>query len=195
MLELFSRYWWTLALRGVLAVAFGAMALIWPTITVGVLVLLFGAYALVDGLFALGTALFGGRLAAGRRGWLVLEGVVGIAAGVVTFAWPAITALALLYLIAAWAIVTGVAEIAAAVLLRRELQGEWLLALGGLVSVLFGLYVAIWPGRGAVAVAWVIGLYAIVFGVALVALGLRLRQYHRSLDATAPEQGRPAPAA
>jgi uncharacterized membrane protein HdeD (DUF308 family) len=195
MLELFSRYWWTLALRGVLAVAFGAIALIWPTITVGVLVLLFGAYALVDGLFALGTALFGGRLAAGRRGWLLLEGVVGIAAGVVTFAWPAITALALLYLIAAWAIVTGVAEIAAAVLLRRELQGEWLLALGGVVSVLFGLYVAIWPGRGAVAVAWVIGLYAIVFGVALVALGLRLRQYHRSLGATAADQGRPAPAA
>jgi uncharacterized membrane protein HdeD (DUF308 family) len=156
-------------------------------------VLLYGAYALVDGLFALATALFGGRSAAGRRGWLLLEGILGIAAGVVALAWPGITALVLLYVIATWAIVTGVLEIAAAVWLRRELRGEWLLALSGVISVLFGAYVAIWPQRGAVAVVWAIGLYAIMFGIALVDLAFRLRHHHRGLP-TAGEQSRPAPA-
>jgi uncharacterized membrane protein HdeD (DUF308 family) len=107
MLEYLSRYWWTLAVRGALAVVFGLAALIWPEITLRVLVLLFGFYAVVDGLLALAAVLVGGRLVSGRRGWLVFEGIVGIATGVFTFLWPGITALVLLYLIAAWAIVTG----------------------------------------------------------------------------------------
>jgi uncharacterized membrane protein HdeD (DUF308 family) len=179
MLEYFTRYWWAVALRGAVAVLFGVLALIWPDVTVTVLVLLFGFYALLDGLLALGAALAGGRAASGRRGWLVFEGIVGVAVGVATFVWTDITTLALLYLIAAWAIVTGVAEVVVAVVLRRELQGEWLLALGGIASVLFGLFVALRPGAGALALAWLIGLYAIVFGVALLALGLRLRQLHQ----------------
>jgi uncharacterized membrane protein HdeD (DUF308 family) len=182
MLETLSRYWWTLALRGALAVAFGLAALIWPEITLRVLVLLFGFYAVVDGLLALAVLLVGGRLASGRRGWLLFEGVTGIAAWAVAFIWPAITALVLLYLIAAWMIVTGLLEVAGAVVLRRELRGEWLLALAGILSLAFGVFLAVRPGEGAIAVVWAIGLFAIVFGVALLVLGFRLRQLRRHIN-------------
>lgn len=192
MLEILARNWWAVALRGVLALVFGVLALLWPGITVGALVLLFGAYALVDGGFAIAAALAGGRQVAGRRGWLVLEGVAGIAAGIVTFAWPAITALALLWLIAAWAVVTGLLEVAAAVVLRRRLRNEWLLALGGVLSVAFGVFLAVRPGQGALAVAWLIALFAILSGAALTALGLRLRRLQRGL--TGAVAGGPAAA-
>jgi uncharacterized membrane protein HdeD (DUF308 family) len=183
MLEVLSRYWWTLALRGAVAVLFGVLALFWPQITLTVLVLLFGAYALVDGLVALGTVIFGGGRAAGRRPWLILEGILGVAAGVVTFVWPQITAVALLALIAAWAVLTGVVELVAAVRLRREIEGEWLLALSGALSVIFGVLIVIWPGAGALAVVWLIGIYAIIFGVTLLMLGFRLRRL-RNVQAT-----------
>jgi uncharacterized membrane protein HdeD (DUF308 family) len=179
MLEVLSRFWWTLVLRGVLAVGFGLAALIWPGITLRVLVWLFGFYAVVDGLLALAALLVGGRLASGRRGWLIVEGVVGIAAGLFTFLWPAITALVLLYLIAAWAVVTGLLELVAAVRLRRELRGEWLLALAGILSVVFGVFVAARPGEGAIAIVSVVGVFAIAFGVALLVLGARLRRLQR----------------
>jgi uncharacterized membrane protein HdeD (DUF308 family) len=112
---------------------------------------------------------------------LVIEGVLGIGAGVATFVWPAITALVLLYIIAFWAIVTGVFEIVAAIQLRRELTGEWLLALSGAASVLFGLLLVVFPGAGALAVIWIIGAYALVFGVLLLALAFRLRSWQRSV--------------
>jgi uncharacterized membrane protein HdeD (DUF308 family) len=185
MLEYLTRQWWSVALRGVLAVAFGVVAWIWPDITLHALVLLYGFYALVDGLLALAALLVGGSLVRERRGWLIVEGVAGIAAGVIAFLWPGITALVLLYLIAAWAIATGVLEIAAAIWLRRELRGEWLLALGGVVSVLFGVFLIVRPGEGAIAVVWLIGLFAIVFGVALIGLGLRLRRLGRGLPGPA----------
>jgi uncharacterized membrane protein HdeD (DUF308 family) len=178
MLDVLIRYWWVVALRGVLAVLFGLVALVWPNITIIVLVALFGAYVLVDGVIALGTAIFGGAQAARRRGWLIFEAVTGIAAGVITFIWPDITALALLMVIAAWALITGVVEILAAIRLRRELEGEWLLAVSGVASIVFGLLLAIRPSAGAVAVVWLIGAYAILFGAVLVALGLRLRKLH-----------------
>ena len=185
MLQYLTRHWWSVALRGVLAVAFGVVAWIWPDITVHALVLLYGFYALVDGLLALAALLVGGSLVRDRRVWLIVEGVAGIAAGVIAFLWPGITALVLLYLIAAWAIATGVLEIAAAIWLRRELRGEWLLALGGVVSVLFGVFLIVRPGEGAIAVVWLIGLFAIVFGVALIGLGLRLRRLGRGLPGPA----------
>jgi len=124
MLETLSRYWWAVVLRGVVAVLFGVMALVWPGITVFALVVLFGAYALVDGVITLATAIGGNRERAGSRGWLVVEGIAGVLIGILTFAWPGVTALALLWLIAAWAIVTGVLEIVSAVRLRRELRHE-----------------------------------------------------------------------
>jgi uncharacterized membrane protein HdeD (DUF308 family) len=196
MLEILSRYWWAVALRAVAAVVFGIVAVIWPDVTLGVLVLLFGAYALVDGVIALTTALFGGRLGGRRRGWLVLEGVLGIVVGLSTFAWPDITTVALLWLIAAWAIGTGVLELGTAVALRRELTNEWRLVLSGVLSVAFGLFLAVRPQQGALALVGVVGLYAIVFGIALVALARRLRHHHhhRRLATPTPDQSRPAPA-
>jgi uncharacterized membrane protein HdeD (DUF308 family) len=176
-----ARNWWILVLRGVLALLFGVIAFFLPNITLEALVLLFGAFAIVDGAFAIGSVISGG---AGRqdRWWAVLlEGILGITAGVIAFVWPAITAITLLYVIAAWSIVTGLMEIVAAVRLRREIEGEWLLALAGLASILFGIVVVIFPGAGALAVVWVIGTYAVFFGILLIALGLRLRGLHRTI--------------
>jgi uncharacterized membrane protein HdeD (DUF308 family) len=182
MLEYLSRYWWTLAVRGGLAVLFGLAALLWPGITLRVLVWLYGFYAVVDGLLALAALIVGGRLTSGRRGWLILEGVVGIAAGVFAFLWPTITALVLLYLIAAWMVLTGLLEVAAAIVLRRELRGEWLLALAGILSVVFGIFLFVRPGEGAIAVVGAIGLFAIMLGFVLVFLGVRLRRLRNRIN-------------
>jgi len=183
MLEQLARYWWLVALRGALAVVFGIVALIWPGITVTALVLLFGAYALVDGVFAVGAAIMGRREPASQRWWMAFEGVVAIAAGIVTFLWPGITALVLLYLIAAWALVTGALEIFLAIRLRKEMEREWLLALAGIASVLLGILLFLFPGSGALALVWLIAVYAIVFGAALIGLALRLRRHRGPLAA------------
>ena len=169
-----ARNWWMLAVRGVLAIAFGALAFVWPGITLAALVLLFGAYAAADGVFALAGAV---RAAENRRRWwsLLLEGVAGVGAGIVAFVWPGITALALLYLVAAWAIVTGAFELYAAVKLRRSVSNVWLLALSGVVSVVFGVLLVALPGPGILTLLWLLGAYAIVFGVLLVALAFRMR--------------------
>ncbi|HZQ98140.1 MAG TPA: HdeD family acid-resistance protein [Chloroflexota bacterium] len=173
MVERLSRYWWLFALRGLLAVLFGVALIVWPGIGLGILVLLFGAYALVDGVFAMVHA-FGSNDV--RHRWAhVIEGIVGIAAGVVTFAWPGITALVLLYVIAAWAIVTGVLELIAAFRLRAHIENELWLGLGGVLSILFGLFLFVAPGAGALAVIWIIAAYAILFGITLIALAFRLR--------------------
>jgi uncharacterized membrane protein HdeD (DUF308 family) len=174
MLTTLAEYWWTLVLRGVAAVIFGILAYVWPGITFTVLVLFFGAYALWDGVFAL-IAVF--RTQAERRWPLVLEGLVGIAAGVLTFIWPGAATLALLLIIGAWAFVTGIFEIVAAIRLREEIEGEWLLLVSGLLSVLFGIALAIWPAAGLVAVTWLIGAYSIIFGILLIVLGFRLRNW------------------
>jgi uncharacterized membrane protein HdeD (DUF308 family) len=178
MLETLTRNWWVLAVRGAFAVLFGLLALIWPGVTVLALVLLFGAYALVDGVMALYTALFDRGRPGGRGGgWLVLEGVAGVLAAIGAVVWPGITALVLLYLIAAWALVTGVAEIVAAIRLRREIEGEWLMILSGALSILFGLLAFLFPGAGALAVVWLIATYAIAFGVVMLILAFRLRRH------------------
>jgi uncharacterized membrane protein HdeD (DUF308 family) len=177
MLATLTRHWWAVALRGVAAVLFGLMALIWPGITLIVLVALFGAYVLVDGVMAIATAI--GRGPGVPRAWLIVEGVADIVVGVLTFTWPGITTMVLLWVIAAWAIVTGAIEIVNAVRLRRELHGEWLLALGGVLSVLFGIALVVWPVVGALGLVMLIGAYAVVFGVALIALATRLRRANR----------------
>jgi uncharacterized membrane protein HdeD (DUF308 family) len=192
MLETLTRFWWLVVLRGVAAVIFGLLAVIWPGVTLIVLAALFALYVIVDGLVALGTAAFG-RHDPGRRGWLVVEGIAGVVIGVVVLAWPHVTTLALLWLIAAWALLTGILEIVTAVLLRRDIQGEWMLALGGALSVLFGILLAIWPATGALALVVLIGVYAIIFGVVLVGLGLRLHRVRRQTG-TVANTGRPATA-
>ncbi len=166
--------WWSVVLRGVVAILFGLAAIFLPGITLLVLVSIFGAYALIDGVLALLAAV---RAVQHDQQWwvLALEGVVGVIIGLITFFSPGITALVLLYYIAAWAIITGVLEIVEAIRLRREINNEWLLILAGLASLVFGIIVVAMPGAGALAVLWIIGTYAIIFGILLIALGLRLR--------------------
>jgi len=179
---LLARNWWTLVLRGIVAIIFGILTFIWPAITIAVLVLLFGAYALVDGVFNL-IGVFH-RSSPNERWWaLLLEGLVGIAAGLVTFFWPAITALALVYVIAAWALLTGIFELAAAFRLRQELPGELLLIFGGILSIILAIVFAAVPVLGALSIAFAIGIYAVIFGVLMLSLGFRLRSWEHRLGA------------
>ena len=174
--DLFSRNWWTLALRGLVAIIFGIIAFVWPGMTLLTLVFLFGAYALADGVFALINAY---RAPKGypRFGRLIVHGLISLAAGIAAFVVPGITALALLVLIGAWAIVTGVLEITAAVELRKVINHEWLMVLGGILSVLFGIAILARPAAGALALIWWIGGFAVLFGIVLMTLAFRVRRW------------------
>jgi uncharacterized membrane protein HdeD (DUF308 family) len=185
MLDRMSRDWWIIALQGVAAVVFGVVAVAWPGITLLALVFLFGAYALVDGVLAL---IRGLRLGGGGRPdwWRIVHGIVGIAAGVIAFAVPDITAYALLLVIAAWAIASGAMELIAAYQLRDVIRREWLLALGGLLSILFGVSLVLFPAAGALAVVLLIGAFAIASGVILLAIAFRLRGRARGAGTSAP---------
>lgn len=187
MLELVSRYWWVVLLRGLLAIGFGIVALVWPGITILALVIVFGAYALVDGVLDVVMAIGGkgpdkARLATGSRVWLAVLGLIGIGAGVVAFAWPGITAVALLWIIAFWAILGGIAQLAAAWRLRAELTNEWLWVLAGLLSIALGVLLIAQPAAGAIALVLWIGIFAIAWGVTLVVLSFRIKR-------SAPEGG------
>ena len=185
MLVMYAHNWWAIALRGLAAVIFGLLAFVWPGITLASLVFLFGAYALVDGAFAIVAGIRAPKEY--KRWWvLLLEGIFGVIAGVLAFAVPGMTALILLGLIAGWAIVTGVLEIVAAIQMRKQISNEWLLILSGIVSVLFGVALLINPGAGALAVVWIIGAYAFVFGILLIALGFRLRGVERAAHNMTP---------
>ena len=174
LVKLLFRNWWVLLVRGLAAIAFGILAWLMPQASLAAIVLLFGAYALVDGVLAVGMAIAGSGDREHR--WLVaLWGLVGIGAGIITFIAPDVTALALLFYIAIWAIATGVLEIVAAVRLRKEIEGEWILGLAGLASVVFGVILVARPGAGALAVLWMIATYAIVFGILLVVLAFKAR--------------------
>jgi uncharacterized membrane protein HdeD (DUF308 family) len=183
MLHALAQNWWLLLLRGIAAIIFGVLAFIWPGITLFTLVLLYGAFALVDGVLAIAAAIKGGSPV--PRWWLAVVGVAGIAAGVLTFIWPGITALVLLIFIAVWAIVLGVMEIYGAIKLRKEIDNEWLLIAGGFLSVLFGILLLVWPGAGALALVWLIGAYAIVFGVIYIAFAFKLKK-HQGAHVEAP---------
>lgn len=173
--------WWAVALRGVAAVIFGLVTLVWPGISLGALVLLFGAYAVVEGVFNLLAAFRAPR--AGERWWpLALEGVVSVLAGIAAFTMPALTALALVWLVGAWAFVTGILEIVAAVRLRRHITNEWWLILGGVASIAFGVLLAIAPAAGAIVLVLWIGAYAVVFGALMLALAFRLRRWEHPAD-------------
>jgi uncharacterized membrane protein HdeD (DUF308 family) len=175
MLLTLAQNWWALVVRGVCAVLFGLAAFVWPGLTLTVLVLLYGAYALIDGVLAVIWAVTGRHAGAFPTG-VLLAGIAGIIFGVITILWPGLTALALLYLIAAWAIVRGIFEIVAAISLRREIDNEWLLALSGVLSVLLGVVLVLAPGAGALALAWWIGAVAIVLGIVAIFLGMRLKR-------------------
>jgi uncharacterized membrane protein HdeD (DUF308 family) len=172
----FRLNWWLLALRGLVAVVFGVLAFVWPGATLLTLVWLFGVFALVNGILSL---ILAAKTPKGypKVGSLLLGGLLGILAGLLAFVMPGITALGLLILIAAWAIVTGVMEIVAAVRLRKVITNEWLLVLAGIASVAFGFILLFQPGVGALALIWWIGAWAVVFGILLMILAFRMRNW------------------
>ena len=176
ILPMVAGNWWALLLRGIAAVLFGLAALFWPGLTLYVLVIFFGAYVLVDSVFAIAAGIRG----SGGRGWLLLaEGVLGVLAGLVALFWPGISALVLLYVIAAWAIFTGILKVVMAISLRREIENEWLMILSGVLSVVFGVVLGALPGVGLLSLVWLVGIYALIFGVALIVLGFRVRGHRR----------------
>jgi uncharacterized membrane protein HdeD (DUF308 family) len=179
MTDRMSRDWWIVALQGVAAIVFGVLAIASPGITLLALVILFAAYALVDGVLAL---ISGFRPETGGKPdwWRVAGGVIGIVAGIVAFAMPGVTAYVLLVLIAVWAISTGVTEIVAAYQLRHVIRREWLLVVDGVVAILFGAALILFPSAGALAVVWLIAAYAIVSGVILLAAAFQARQRGRT---------------
>src|SRR5262249_43681938 len=162
-----------LILRGIVGVVIGVLAFVWPGLTIAVLVGIFALYAFIDGITNLFTGLSRSASQGGRSWALVAQGFVGIVAGVVTVIWPGITALALLWFVAVWAIVTGALEIAAAIRLRKVVSGEWLMALSGVLSIVFGGLLFAFPAAGVVGIAWLLGWYAAIAGIVLIALGIR----------------------
>lgn len=167
------RYWWALAVRGVAAVVFGILAFVWPGLTLGLLVLLFGVFALVNGVLAIISAV----RSKGEQVWtLLLEGVVGILAGLAVLVWPGLTALVLLYFIAGWAILTGALEAASAIRLRKVIDNEWSSLLGGVLSIVFGAILLVAPAAGALALVWIIAVYAVLYGITLFGLAWRVRE-------------------
>lgn len=177
-----SDRWWVLLVRGLIAIAFGVIVYTRPGISLAALVLLFGAYSLADGVLGVWAA-FASRK--DRDNWwvLLLWGLVGIGVGIITFLAPGITTLALLFYIAIWAIVIGVLQVIAAVKLRREIQGEWLLGLAGVVGIAFGVMLMARPGAGALAVLWMIAGYAVLSGILLIVLAFKVKKFGARLAA------------
>jgi len=177
ILSALAENWWLLLLRGVAAIAFGVLAFIWPGITLLTLTLLWGAYALADGVLAIWAAITGDAGDVAPRWWLAVVGASGILSGLAAFFWPGVTAFVLLIFIASWSIVIGVMQIVGAIQLRKEIDGEWLLILSGLLSIAFGAILMYQPGGGALAVVWIIGWYAILAGGLSIVLAFRLRTH------------------
>ena len=179
LLRELAENWWLLLLRGIAAIAFGVLAFGWPGLTLLALTLMWGIYAIADGIFALWAAIAskGGEMA--PRWWLAIVGIAGVVAGLLTFVWPGMTALILLIFIASWAIVIGVLQIWGAIRLRKEIEGEWLLGLSGVLWVAFGVIMFAQPGAGALALIWWIGSFAILAGCVYIALAFQLKKYKR----------------
>jgi uncharacterized membrane protein HdeD (DUF308 family) len=171
-----TRNWWLPVLRGVLGILFGLLVFAYTSTAIQVFVYLFGAYALIDGVIALALAFDVNR----GRGWLILSGIAGIGAGILTFIYPSATAVVLVYIVAAWAILTGIFEILAALEWRQVLSDAWMLGLAGVLSIILGVLLFSSPGAGLIAWAWLIGIYAIIYGVLYVVAGLRLKSFQPS---------------
>ncbi|MBB1636336.1 HdeD family acid-resistance protein [Cupriavidus sp. UME77] len=176
MLQYYAKLWWVVALRGILAVLFGICAFFAPIATLAALVLLFGAFAAADGVSALLMAISGSQREASDRGILALQGLLGLGVGLLTWFSPVVTAFSLLLYIAAWTLATGVLQIVAAIRLRKDIPNEWWLILAGLVSIVFAFLLLWQPLAGALAVLWMIGAWAVVCGILLIGVSLRLRR-------------------
>jgi uncharacterized membrane protein HdeD (DUF308 family) len=187
MSAMLAQNWWLVALRGALGIVFGIIALVLPGVTMAALILWFAAYMAVDGILAIVAGVRAARRGE-RWGALILEGVVDLIAAAIAFVMPIATLLAFVYLTAAWAIVSGALMLAAVFRLRRT-HGKWLLALGGVVSVVWGILLAIAPIAGAIVLTWWLGAYALVFGTTLVVLGFRLRRHRDDPRGAVPQAG------
>ena len=175
LLKLLARNWWVLLLRGLAGILFGLLAFAWPGVTLFTLILFYGGFVGATGICEIIAAIRGGTTA--PRWWLALAGVFALLAAAVTFLMPGVTALVLLYIIGGWAVARGVFEVAGAIQLRKEINNEWTLILAGVISILFGLCIFMWPGASALSLIWLIGAYAIVGGVLGIGLALRLRKH------------------
>ena len=174
--------WRSHALRGVIASLFGVAALVWPAVTLTALVVLFGAFALVEGLFTLQGVASGAFRSGGHKWLLVMHGVAGVLTGVIAFFWPSITTLALLYIIAFWALFTGLLELGDAYRFRKVLRNDWMLAVAGVLRVAFGAILVAAPGEGALAITWLIGWFALLWGAMHLAFAWRLRQLQTQIE-------------
>ena len=185
MVHVLARNWWALLIRGIVAVIFGVLAFMWPGAATLAIGYLFGAYAFVDGIFAIVAAV---RAAQAHERWwpFVLEGIVGIVIAGITWYDVGITLFAIYITIAAWAFVTGILEIVAAIQLRKTISNEWLLILAGVCSILFSILMVWHPFAAALAIIWIIAAYAIVFGIMMIALAFRLRSHLDKVPATVP---------
>lgn len=178
MIERFSAHWWVFLLRGIAAIVFALIAVFNPAITISVLVLIFGVYACVDGVSAIISSIRGSH--ADQRWWILLvEGIASLIVGIISFIDPDITAFLFAYLLAAWAILTGIFAMVSAVQMRAHLPDEWLWIVSGAISIIFGIAIVILPAAGIIVWSYLIGVYAFVTGAALIGFALRLRGHHR----------------
>jgi uncharacterized membrane protein HdeD (DUF308 family) len=183
-LERATQRWWTLVIRGLLVIAFGILTVAEPPTAVMVLVFIFGVYAIADGLTTLSAVL--SPLAPEKGGWLyALGGLVSIAAGIIALVWPGITAMALFFVIAWWAIILGITEIISAIAYSKVMENEWAVILSGMLWIAFGVILLVWPGPGVVAVLALIATFAIIRGVMFIVAGARLRKLHGKLTSAA----------
>lgn len=171
----YASHWWAWAIRGAVAVLFGILALVLPGVTFGVLVILFGAWLMIDGILHL---MIAGRPGVQHRGWHIVDGFVGILLAIFAFVWPLSTGITLVYLVALWAVLTGISRIALAIRLHGSAAREWLIGLGGLLAVLFGIFIFFWPASGALAITLWIGIYAIFAGFVYLGTAFRMRSRH-----------------
>ena len=182
--QVVSRNWWMLALRGVFAILFGLVALLLPRIALLAFIYVFAAYAIIDGIVAVFVSIRE-RGSLNRWGWVLAEGILSVVAGIVAVVYPGLTALVLLYLVAAWAVLTGVTEIVAAFRLREQISREWALGLAGLLSIVFGIILFIRPGAGLLAILWLVGIYAIIFGILFIVRAFQMRSWASSVTTSA----------
>ncbi len=180
--QVVSQNWWMLALRGVLAIIFGLVALFFPGIALLAFIAVFAVYAIIDGIVAVGVAIRE-RATASRWWWVLIEGILSILAGIFAIFYPGETALILLYIVAAWAILTGITEIVTAITLREYLAHEWALIIAGAISIVFGIILFIRPGAGLLSILWLVGIYSIIFGVLFIVRAFQFRSWASSAAA------------
>ena len=168
--------WWLLALRGLFAILFGIVILAWPALTIEILVIIYGVFALVGGILSMIIGLF--SIGKNSNWWLMfLEGVLGFIVGGIVLKWPAMSLLLLIIIIALWAIISGIAQIITAFFVRQQIKNEWLMALSGLISLLFGLLLFSWPISGIIVLSWLIGFYALLLGIFLIVFGFQIKTF------------------